>query len=82
MKCRQLLDSTLGYVAHGGIYFVPADAPRSVHYFDFTTMKIRKVFEAPKDFGDALSVSPCGRWLLYAQQDQENADIMLVENFS
>jgi len=51
------------------------------HYFDFSTKKIRKIFDARKDFGDALSVSPDGRWLLYAQQDEENTDIMLVENF-
>ena len=76
-----IADNTLWYVAPGGIYFVPADAPRSVHYFDFSTKKIRKIFEIPKDFSDTLSVSPDGRWLLYAQQDQENADIMLVENF-
>ena len=76
-----IAENTLWCVAPGGIYFVPANAPKSVHYFDFTTKKIRKIVEIPKDFNDALSVSPDGRWLLYAQQDEENTDIMLVENF-
>jgi len=74
-------DETLWLVVPGGIYFVPAREPKSVHYFDFSKKKIRKIFEVPKNFGNALSVSPDGRWLLYAQQDQENTDIMLVENF-
>ena len=74
-------DETLWLVVPGGIYFVPQEARNSVHYFDLSTKKIRKIFDARKDFGDALSVSPDGRWLLYAQQDQENTDIMLVENF-
>jgi hypothetical protein len=52
-----------------------------VHYFDLSTRKVRKIFEAPKDFGDDLSLSPDGRWLLYAQQDQENTDIIMVKNF-
>jgi hypothetical protein len=47
----------------------------------FPLEKSQKIFDARKGFGDALSVSPDGRWLLYAQQDQENTDIMLVENF-
>jgi hypothetical protein len=72
---------TLWLVVPGGIYFVPQEARNSVHNFDFSTKKIRKIFDARNDFGDALSVSPDGRWLLYAQQDEENTDIMLVENF-
>jgi hypothetical protein len=51
-----------------------------VDYFDFTTKKIRKILDAPKDFGDTLSASPDGRCFLYAREDQENTDIMLVEN--
>jgi dipeptidyl aminopeptidase/acylaminoacyl peptidase len=64
-----------------GIYFVPADAPKSLHYFDFTTSQIRPVFEVDKDFGGGLSVSPDGRWILYSQIGDENGDIMLVDHF-
>jgi hypothetical protein len=61
---------------------VPADSPKRLRYFDFATKKIREVFEIDKDFGDGLSVSPDGRWLLYSQIDEENSDIMLVDRFS
>ncbi len=53
----------------------------SLRYFDFTTKQIRELFKLDKDFDDGLSVSPDGRYLLYAQVDEENTDIMLVENF-
>ena len=68
-------------VVPGGIYFVPADTPRSLRYFDFASRKIREIFHVEKDFARGLSVSPDGRWLLYSQVDEENSDIMLVENF-
>ncbi len=40
----------------GGIYFVPAEAPRSLRYFDFATRQIRPMFEVDKDFGSGLSI--------------------------
>jgi hypothetical protein len=65
----------------GGIYFLPGVAPRSVRYFDFATRKVRTLFEIDKDFGSGLSVSPEGRWILYAQVNEVNSDIMLVDQF-
>jgi Tol biopolymer transport system component/DNA-binding winged helix-turn-helix (wHTH) protein len=64
----------------GGIYFVPAEAPRSIRYFDFATKQIRPIFEVDKDFGSGLSVSPDGRWIHYSLVDV-NSDIMLVDHF-
>ena len=64
----------------GGIYFVPAEAPRSLRYFDFATRQIRPMFEVDKDLGSGLSVSPDGRWILYSLVDV-NSDIMLVDHF-
>ena len=64
-----------------GIYFVPAEAPRSLRYFDFSTRQIRPIFEVDKDFDSGLSVSPDGRWILYSQVNDVNGDIMLVDHF-
>jgi Tol biopolymer transport system component len=68
-------------VVPAGIYFVPADAPHSLRYFDAATKRIRRVFEIQKDFAMGLSVSPDGRWILYSQVDEVNSDIMLVDHF-
>ena len=77
----RLRDSTLWTVSPEGIYFVPADAPKSVRFFDFATKQIRPVFDVVNDFDAGLSVSPDGRWMLYSQVGDVNSDIMLVDNF-
>jgi hypothetical protein len=64
-----------------GIYFVPAEAPRSLRYFDFATRQIRQVFEVDKDFAGGLSISPDGHWILYSQIGDATGDIMLVDHF-
>jgi Tol biopolymer transport system component/DNA-binding winged helix-turn-helix (wHTH) protein len=66
-------------VAPRGIYFIPADAPKSVRFFDFATRQVRPVFDLPSSAGD-LAVSKDARWITYTQADEGNADIMLVEN--
>jgi len=76
-----IIHQGLWTVVPGGIYFVPADAPQSLRYFDFATKKIRQIFEAPKNFGTGLSVSPGGDSILYSQADEDNTDIMLVDHF-
>jgi Tol biopolymer transport system component/DNA-binding winged helix-turn-helix (wHTH) protein len=76
------LDASEWTVVPRGIYFVPADSPRSVRYFDFATEQVRQIFEVEKNFEDSLSVSPDGRWMLYTQVDDYNLDIMLVDHFN
>jgi Tol biopolymer transport system component len=67
--------------AAGGIYFVPADSPGSVCFFDSTTKRIRTIFEVDKGSASGLSISPDGRWILYSLGGNVNSDIMLVDHF-
>lgn len=76
-----LADSSLWALASEGIYFIPKTAPHSLRYYDFATAKTRPVLNIDKNLENGLSVSPDGRWIIYAQTDQLNADIMLVDNF-
>jgi hypothetical protein len=75
-----LLNSKTWTVSSGGIYFVPAETPRSVRYFDLASKQTRQIFEADKNLDYGLSVSPNGRWILYTQEEV-NSDIMLVDHF-
>jgi len=77
----RLLSADFWTITAGGIYFVPADAPRSFRYFDFNTRKIRQVFEVQRRLAGGMSVSPDGRWILYSEVDEENRDIMLIDHF-
>jgi Tol biopolymer transport system component/DNA-binding winged helix-turn-helix (wHTH) protein len=77
----RLNGSSLWALSPDGIYFVPADAPRSLRYFDFASKQIRSIFEADKDFSSGLSVSPDGRWILYSVVGDESSDIMIVNGF-
>jgi Tol biopolymer transport system component/tRNA A-37 threonylcarbamoyl transferase component Bud32 len=77
----RLRDSGLWTLSPGGIYFVPAEAPRTLRYFDFATRQIRRIFDVDKDFGGGLSISPDGRWILYSQHGDLSGDIMLVDHF-
>jgi Tol biopolymer transport system component len=67
-------------VVPGGIYFAPAESPKSIHYLDFKSKRTHQIFEVDKDFGTGLSVSTDGHWILYSQVDEEKSDIMLVEH--
>jgi hypothetical protein len=77
----RLSNSRLWTLSPGGIYFVPADAPRSLRYFDFASRQIRPIFEVDNDFDSGPSVSPDGRWILYSLVGDVNGDIMLIDHF-
>jgi Tol biopolymer transport system component len=68
-------------VAAEGIYFNPQDDPRSISFYDFATKHTRELFKVDKDLDEGMSVSPDGRYILYSQVDESNADIMLVDHF-
>jgi Tol biopolymer transport system component/tRNA A-37 threonylcarbamoyl transferase component Bud32 len=70
-------------LTQGGIYFYNART-RAIEFFSFATRKVTKVAtpeSGPLFFNPGFSVSPDGRWILYAQADLAASHIMLVENF-
>jgi Tol biopolymer transport system component/DNA-binding winged helix-turn-helix (wHTH) protein len=74
-------NAELWTLSRSGVYFVPAEASRSLRYFDFASRQIRPVFEVDKDFVSGLSLSPAGRWIIYSLVGDVNSDIMLVDHF-
>jgi dipeptidyl aminopeptidase/acylaminoacyl peptidase len=66
-----------------GIYLYDANT-KAIEFFSFARHKITEIAKpekAPATFNPGLEVSPDGRWLLYAQVDEDTSHIMLVENF-
>ena len=71
-------------VAKDGIYFIPkskSGKSQSIRFFSFATGKIETVASIDNAWGQYISVSPDGRWILYTKLDLEGSDLMLVENF-
>ena len=77
----KVFDEAQWTLAANGIYFTPHDNPRIICFFDFAIGQTRQIFKADKDLGEGMSISPDGRYMLYSQIDESNADIMLVDNF-
>jgi len=70
--------------AETGIYFIArpdAAGAYAIRFYDFATRGIRTIttIRRPVDWG--FAVSPDRRSILYAQEDEAGADLMLVENF-
>jgi Tol biopolymer transport system component len=79
-----LKEAGLWPVVPGGIYFIPADAPHSICYFDLSIQQVSQITGVDRDFNSmngGLSVSPDRRWILYSQLDEVSTDIMLVNHF-
>lgn len=73
-------------VVNEGIYFLTKEeTPRqTVKFFSFATRQITPLATVEKEpvrWLPSLTLSPDGRRLLYAQQDHEVYDILLMENF-
>jgi hypothetical protein len=69
-----------------GIYFLTPQAGHyALEFFDFAARQTTQVTilesPSPTSFISALTVSPDERWVLYAQRDKIDFDLMLVENF-
>jgi len=68
-------------IVRDGVYFYPADSPGTLSYFDFATETVRPVLEVGRGSYYGLSVSPDGRYALYAKIEGISSDIMLINNF-
>lgn len=72
------------FVAADGVYFVSnaAQPPYFVQFFDFESGLVRNVVEIEKQpllYYSGLAVAPDKSVILYAREDQTEADIMLAE---
>jgi Tol biopolymer transport system component len=68
-------------LSSSGIYFVPAESPRSIRFFEFASRRVRTIFESDHVLRTGFSISPDGRWILYSQLSDPTGDIMLVDHF-
>lgn len=69
-----------------GIYFVNSNTTPhpTIEFFNFATRQTTQIATVEKELrlvAPSLAVSPDGQWILYAQVDSVESDIMLVENF-
>jgi serine/threonine protein kinase len=69
-----------------GVYFLDPDArpSLSVESYSFAAGGTTRVTTIEKELfwsGPGITAAPDGRWILYAQNDQTESDIMLVEDF-
>jgi hypothetical protein len=68
-------------IVRDGVYFYPAEDFGTLSYLDLATKRVRPVFKVTGGSFYGLSVSPGGRYILYALMDQGRSDIMLVNGF-
>jgi hypothetical protein len=68
-------------LSSSGIYFVPAESPKSIRFFEFASRRIRTIFQSDHRLRTGFSISPDGRWIIYAQLGDPTGDIMLVNDF-
>ena len=65
-----------------GIYFIQPAGP--IAFYRFATGVTTPIVELPREsspYNPGMTLSPDGKWLLYARMDRSGADIMLVDNY-
>jgi len=71
-------------VSNDGIYYpAPPESPNRqlIMFHDFATGRARPVVVADHEIGfSGMSLSPDGRYLIFAQRDQAGSDLTLIEN--
>jgi hypothetical protein len=87
-ETRVLDEAVQGFWAlvANGIYFVNLKTTPNptIDFFNFATSRTTRVAVIEKQLqlvSPSLAASPDGRWLLYAEVDSFENDIVLVENF-
>jgi Tol biopolymer transport system component len=69
----------------GGLYYNEFDRGQRaiiVTYYDFAAGKSRPVLRIKNgDFNEGFSISPDGKWVLYAKTDRSQTNLVLVESF-
>jgi serine/threonine protein kinase len=68
-------------IVRDGVYFFPAGDFMTLSYFDFATKRVHPVFHVAGGSFFGLSVSPDGRYVLYALEEQGRSEIMLIDGF-
>jgi Tol biopolymer transport system component/DNA-binding winged helix-turn-helix (wHTH) protein len=69
-------------VGANGIFFIPQHQDqRSILFFNFLDQEVRPITTLDTESNFNLSISPSEKWMLYAHQERDGADLMLVENF-
>ncbi len=86
LDTSELHYSRYSAVVDQGIYSLDLSAgnPRTINFMNLATRRADRVAALngqPLVWEPGITVSADGRWMLYAQVDQDARDIMLVENF-
>ncbi len=71
-------------IVGSGIYFVTTQhttGDSSIRFLSFATSSISNLATFEKSSVYGLAVSPDGKWILYAPEQQVGSELMLVENF-
>jgi len=74
-----LVDAYSMFVGSKGIYFVSAEKPTVLEYFDFATHKTKDVAKTDKKIKTGIWVSSDDRYALLPQWSDYHQDIMLAE---
>ena len=73
-----------------GIYFIDVERSEALvaegflKFFHFDTGRVTRIASLDEQLETValqVAVSPDGSWILYVQNDQSGADLMLLENF-
>lgn len=68
-------------VVRDGIFFFPANDFKALSFYNYSTKQTHAVLKTNGGVFFGVSVSPDGRYIVYAQIDEARSDIMLINDF-